>query len=130
MSERPIVVAGAGSIGCYVGGMFALAGRNVGFLARPRVITEINANGLWLTSYEGLDRRLSASAIKLSDDAAILREAGVILVCVKSTDTEAMAAMIAAHAPPDAVIVSLQNGVANVAVLRKYLPRSKVLAGM
>ncbi len=35
---RPIGVAGAGSIGCFVGGMCAAAGRRVALLARPRVL--------------------------------------------------------------------------------------------
>ena len=56
ISDRPIGVAGAGSIGCFVGGMLAAAGRHVALLARPRVIGEIEANGLRLTSFEGFDR--------------------------------------------------------------------------
>ncbi len=126
----PIVVAGAGSIGCFVGGMLAAAGHRVAFLARPRVIDEITRNGLRLTSFEGGDRRLSASSVTLSENAAILRDAAVVLVCVKSADTEAMAATIAAHASPDAVIVSLQNGVANVPALKAHLTGYRVLAGM
>jgi 2-dehydropantoate 2-reductase len=127
---RPIVVAGAGSIGCFVGGMLAAAGRRVGLLARPRVIDEIKANGLRLTSFEGVDHRLPASAVEMSSDATILRDAGLVLVCVKSADTEAMAATIAAYAPRDAVIVSLQNGVSNVAMLKAHIGGHKVLAGM
>ena len=53
--DRPIVVAGAGSIGCFVGGMYAAAGRRVALLARPRVIQEIESHGLSLTSFEGLE---------------------------------------------------------------------------
>ncbi len=128
--SRPIVVAGAGSIGCFVGGMLAAAGRRVGLLARPRVIDEITRYGLRLTSFEGIDHRLSRSSVALSEDASILRDACVVLVCVKSADTEAMAAAIAAHVPPDAVIVSLQNGVANVPALKTHLGGSRVLAGM
>ena len=41
-----------------------------------------------------------------------------------------MADIIARHAPSDAVIVSLQNGVGNVAVLRDRLPGRRVLGGM
>ena len=48
-SDRPIGVAGAGSIGCFVGGMLAAGGRRIALLARPRVIGEIEANGLRLT---------------------------------------------------------------------------------
>jgi len=53
-----------------------------------------------------------------------------VLVTVKSADTAEIADMIAKHAPSDAVVVSLQNGVGNVSVLRERLPGRRVLAGM
>ncbi len=53
-----------------------------------------------------------------------------MLVTVKSADTAGIADVIARHAPADAVIVSLQNGVGNVPVLRERLPGRRVLAGM
>ncbi|MDR3467466.1 MAG: 2-dehydropantoate 2-reductase [Xanthobacteraceae bacterium] len=129
-AARPIVIAGAGSIGCFVGGMLAAAGKPVRFLARSRMIDEIRANGLRLTSFEGIDRRLPGSSIELSDDPARLREAGIVLVCVKSADTAAMAATIAAYAPSDAIVVSLQNGVSNVATLQTHLAGHRIVAGM
>src|ERR1700761_2556844 len=128
--DRPIGVAGAGSIGCFVGGMLAASGRDVALLARPRVIAEIEANGLRLTSFEGFDQRIAASALTLSEDPAILSDVSVVLVTVKSADTAEIADVIARHAPSDAVIVSLQNGVGNVAGLREKLPGRRVLAGM
>ena len=127
---RPIGVAGAGSIGCFVGGMMAASGGRVALLARPRVIGEIEAGGLRLTSFEGFARQLKASELTLSDDPSIFSDAGAVLVTVKSADTAAMAELIAKHAPTDAVIVSLQNGVGNVSVLRERLPGRRVLAGM
>ena len=129
-NERPIVVAGAGSIGCYVGGVLASAGRRVSLLARPRVIAEIERFGLALTNLEGASWRVAPRQIKLSDDPKILAEAGAVLVTVKSADTAEIADVIASHAPPDAVIISLQNGVGNVPVLRERLPGRAVLAGM
>ncbi len=60
-SSRTIGIAGAGSIGCFVGGMVAAAGRPVALLARPRVIAEIEGSGLRLTSFEGVDRRIAAN---------------------------------------------------------------------
>jgi 2-dehydropantoate 2-reductase len=130
VATRPIAIAGAGSIGCFAGGVLAHAGRQVALLARPRVIEEINANGLTVTSFEGLDRRLAAAELTLSDDSAVLGEAGVVLVTVKSTDTAEVADLIARHAAADATIVSLQNGVGNVSVLRERLGGRRVLAGM
>jgi len=129
-SDRPIGVAGAGSIGCFVGGMLAAGGRRVALLARPRVIGEIEANGLRLTGFDGFERRLAANKLTLSENPQLFADAAVVLVTVKSADTSGMAAVIANHAPDDAVIVSLQNGVGNVAMLRKNLPGRRVLGGM
>jgi 2-dehydropantoate 2-reductase len=129
-SDEPIGVAGAGSIGCFVGGMLAVAGRHVALLARPRVIQEIEGNGLRLTSLEGSERRIASQQLTLSENPSIFSSAAVVLVTVKSADTAEIADMIAKHAPSDAVVVSLQNGVGNVSVLRERLPGRRVLAGM
>ncbi|TCU65074.1 ketopantoate reductase [Bradyrhizobium sp. R2.2-H] len=130
MTNRPIVVAGAGAIGCFVGGMLAAAGRRVALLVRPRVKTEIERFGLLLTDFDGSEKRLGAGQLALSEDPSIFHSAGIVLVTVKSADTAAVAEQIAQHAPEDAVIVSLQNGVGNVAVLRERLGGRRVLAGM
>jgi 2-dehydropantoate 2-reductase len=130
MSGKLIGVAGAGSIGCFVGGMLAAAGRPVALLARPRIIQEIKDNELRLTSFEGSERKIAPDRLTLSENPSIFADAGVVLVTVKSTDTAGMADVIARHAPADAVIVSLQNGVGNVSLLRERLPGRRVLAGM
>jgi 2-dehydropantoate 2-reductase len=129
-SDRSIGVAGAGSIGCFVGGMLAAAGRRVSVLARPRIIAEIEADGLRLTDFGGLDRKLATGALTLSDDPSIFKDAGVVLVTVKSADTADMADAIAGHAPREAVIVSMQNGVGNVPILRERLAGRSVLGAM
>jgi 2-dehydropantoate 2-reductase len=128
--QRPIAVAGAGSIGCFVGGMVAAAGCRVTLLARPRVISEIADHDLRLTSFEGFERQIAANQLTLSDDPAVLGEAGVVLVAVKSADTPAIADLIARHAAADALVISLQNGIDNVPVLRQRLPGRRVLGAM
>src|SRR6202043_3198464 len=81
-------------------------------------------------SFEGLERTIPSNRLMLSDDPSIFNDAGTVLVTVKSTDTAEIADAIARHAPADAVIVSLQNGVGNASVLRKRLPGRRVLAAM
>lgn len=130
IADRPIVVAGAGAIGCFVGGMLAASGRRVALLVRPRVKTEIERFGLLLTDFDGSENNLGAGQLALSEDPSIFHSAGIVLVTVKSADTAAVAEQIAQHAPEDAVIVSLQNGVGNVAALRERLGGRRVLAGM
>src|SRR6476620_8283119 len=110
--------------------MLAAGGRRVALLARPRVKTEIERFGLLLTDFDGSEKKLGAGQLALSEDPAIFHSAGIVLVTVKSADTADVADQIAQHAPRDAVIVSLQNGVGNVAVLRERLGGRRVLAGM
>ncbi len=130
VQDRPIVVAGAGSIGCFVGGVSASAGRRVSLLARPRVMAEIEQFGLTLSSLEGSSWHVASRQLTLSEDPKILADASVILVAVKSADTAEIADAIGRYAPPDAAVVSLQNGIANVPVLRGRLPGRRVLAAM
>jgi 2-dehydropantoate 2-reductase len=102
----------------------------VALLARPRVIAEIEKHGLRLTSFDGADLRLAASQLALSENPSVFADAAIVLVTVKSADTAGMAEIIARHAPADAVIVSLQNGVGNATALREKLPGRRVLGGM
>ena len=130
VAGQTIGIAGAGSIGCFVGGMLVAGGRRVALLARPRVIAEIEAHGLRPTSFEGFDQTIMRDRFALSENPHLFEDAGIVLVTVKSADTAAMADIIARYAPSDAVIVSLQNGVGNTAVLRHHLPGRRVLGGM
>jgi 2-dehydropantoate 2-reductase len=104
--------------------------RDVSMLARPRIVESITAHGLRLTSFDGFDQRLASGHLRLSDDPAIMGEAGIVVVAVKSGDTAEMAKLIADHAAKDAVVVSLQNGVGNVGVLRDALPGHQIVGGM
>ena len=94
-TDRSIVVAGAGAIGCLVGGMLAVADRRVALLVRPRVKAEIERFGLRLTGFDGAEQRVGESQITLSDDPSIFNTAWVVLVTVKSADTAEMADVIA-----------------------------------
>jgi 2-dehydropantoate 2-reductase len=131
-SQGPIVIAGAGSIGCYVGGCLALAGKPVVFLGRPRIATALSQHGLTVTDLEGRSRKLEPGAIKATDDHAVaFHDAALVLVCVKSGGTEQMAQSIDRHAPERTAVISLQNGVENAgriaSTIRKPHP---VISGM
>lgn len=129
--DARITVAGAGSIGCYLGACLALAGRNVVFLARPRLVDAVRDHGIRITDLDGRDRALlTGIAEATTDPAAALSGAAVILVTVKSGDTREMADLLSSFAPPAAVVVSLQNGADNIPLLRNLLGNERVVAGM
>jgi len=130
--DTPMTVAGAGSVGCYVGAWLAAAGRDVTLLLRPALAEAIAKQGMHVSDLEGRDMALPAHAIKcVADPETALRGAQIVLVTVKSHDTEAMAELIGHHAPKDALVVSLQNGIANASVLRRVLgPGARVIDAM
>jgi 2-dehydropantoate 2-reductase len=128
--QARIAIAGAGSIGCYVGGCLALAGRDVVFLARPRIEQVLRGQGLRVSDLDGRDRLLAAAGLAATaDPMSALVKADIVLVTVKSGASEEMARLIAAHAPKGAVVVSLQNGVDNAGRIMAIAERA-VLAGM
>ena len=125
-----IAVFGAGSIGAYVGGSLLAAGGNVVLIGRARMRARTSLEGLVLTDLFGRRIDLPAVSIRYAEHPRALTDAGLILVTVKSADTPVAAAEILAHAPADAVVLSLQNGIGNTNVLRAALPGRCVLAGM
>ena len=99
MSPR-ITVAGAGSIGCYVGGTLARARRAVTLLVRPRLARAIERNGLRISDVDGRDGVLSTKSIGVTaDPEEAFAQSDIVLVTVKSGATAEMATLIAAHAP-------------------------------
>lgn len=125
-----IAIFGAGSIGVYAGVSLLAAGADAVLIGRPRMHARIASQGVRLTDLRGNDLHVDAGRISYSEDPEALRDAGLILVSVKSADTAAAAAAICAHVRPDALVVSLQNGIGNADVLGAALPRHCVLAGM
>jgi 2-dehydropantoate 2-reductase len=110
-------VVGAGAIGCYFGAMLARAGNTVTLIGRPEHVEPINRNGLVFQSRDREER----IPIMATADMAAIGAARLILFCVKSLDTENAARQMAPQLAPDAVILSLQNGVDNVERIRRHV---------
>jgi 2-dehydropantoate 2-reductase len=126
-----IAVAGAGSVGCYLGGRLAAAGRQVTLLLRPALADAIISHGLIIEGPEGPACNVGPALTPASDAGAALAGAEVVLVTVKCRATAEIAGLIARHAPPEAIVVSLQNGVDNPGTLRAGLAAAqRVVAGM
>lgn len=125
-----IVIFGAGSIGCYVGGKLAAIDNEVILYGRERLKKVIEEHGLKLTHFEFNEVHLAASNINYSTKLSCLNDAELVLLTVKSQDTETSLLEIKPHLNPDAIVVSLQNGVSNPAKLKEILPEWKTAGGM
>jgi 2-dehydropantoate 2-reductase len=119
-----VAVVGAGAVGCYYGGMLARAGAPVTLIGRPAHVEAIARDGLLLETLRFRER----VGVAASAEMGAARGAQLVFFCVKSTDTEAAARELAAHLAPDAVLLSLQNGVDNLERLRLHLPGPAIAA--
>jgi 2-dehydropantoate 2-reductase len=112
-----IAVVGAGAVGCYFGGMLARAGAPVMLIGRPHHVEAMTRNGLFLESLT-FQQQIPVSA-STGVDAA--HGADIILLCVKTLDTDEAARTLAPHLTSEAIVVSLQNGVDNVERIRSVV---------
>jgi len=124
-----IGIFGAGSIGCFVGGMLAAAGERITLVGR-RAMADRLAGGIALSGLEGPQIELPASRFAFSTDATALADCETVLICVKSGDTREAGRSLAGVLAPAATVVSMQNGIGNASALREALPGRIVLGAM
>ena len=119
-----IAVVGAGAVGSFYGAMLARAGHKVTLIGRPAHAEAIRRDGLKLDL-------ASAPATEIvhmdaSSDFSSLQTADLVLFCVKSTDSASVARQMAPHLAPHALIMSLQNGVENSALIAQQVPHAVI----
>ena len=117
-----IAVMGAGAVGCYYGGMLAQAGHGVTLIGRPQHVEAMDRHGLIL------ERKSTTTNIPVqaAAEAETVRDAELVLFCVKSTDTKNAGQAMAPYLAPNATILSLQNGVDNAERLQLQLERQVI----
>jgi 2-dehydropantoate 2-reductase len=124
-----IAVLGAGSVGCFIGGCWRAAGLPVTFIGRPSIARDIHEHGLTVSDYSGWSERLPE--VDFACVPAPLADTQIILVTVKSGATAEAARDIRNNASNGALVISFQNGVSNVDVLKRELgDRFEIVRGM
>jgi 2-dehydropantoate 2-reductase len=115
-----IVVLGAGAVGCYFGGMLARAGHKVTLVARAEHVDAIAQHGLHMDCQSFQEY----VAISASTELAVVAQADLILLCVKSPDTTKTIKAITPYLQKHTEILSLQNGVDNCERIRAVVGNS------
>ena len=118
---------GTGAVGAYFGGLLARAGAEVVFVARGNTLAALRAHGLRI---DGLHGPLHLPSVRAIADPAEAGACDVVLVCVKSYDTPAAAAALRPVVHSDSIVLSLQNGIENEAVLAAALGLPPLLGAL
>lgn len=120
-----IGIAGAGAVGCHYGSLLQQAGHELAYLARGEHLAALRRNGLLHVS-NGQETRLK---VRADSDAALLAGCDAILLTGKMTDFPALLAGIGSHIRQDALLLTLQNGVAAPELACSAFPENAVAAG-
>jgi 2-dehydropantoate 2-reductase len=124
-----ISIIGSGAMGSLYGGRLSLAGQEVVLfdvyqehvekVRRDGLVIEEAATGSSITAHP------AASA-----DARSVQGSDVFIVFVKSTSTEQAAAQFQELAGSQTIVLTLQNGLGNEAIIRRHFGPSRTAAGV
>jgi 2-dehydropantoate 2-reductase len=121
-----IVIVGPGAMGCLFGGFLARAGEEVVLLDhRPERARQLSQNGLRIETPEGGFK----VAINATADAEEIGAADVIFLCVKAFHTRAAFKRTAPCLGNKTLVLTLQNGLANVTRLAEGLVNFERIIG-
>jgi 2-dehydropantoate 2-reductase len=123
---RHTVVVGAGAVGNFFGGMLARAGHVVTLIGRAPHVQAVQRDGLQMQLGAGLGGRTEAVRLQARTDLAAVRDADLVLFCVKSPDTAAVARQMAPLLREGTLVLSLQNGVDNAETIARELAAAGV----
>jgi 2-dehydropantoate 2-reductase len=100
--------------------MLSRAGNQVVLIGRAQHVQAIHEHGLFMDT----TRFRAHVPVRASTEVSDIQGASLVLCCVKSSDTENAAAMMAPFLEPGASLLSLQNGVDNAGRLQAQLQRT------
>jgi 2-dehydropantoate 2-reductase len=121
-----IAVFGAGGVGGYFGARLAKGGADVHLIARGAHLKALRSGGLRVVSENGNLHLL----LPATDRPEEVGPVDVVLLSVKSTDTEEAAKRLGPLLGGDTAVISLQNGVDNEDRIASVIGEHQVVPGV
>jgi 2-dehydropantoate 2-reductase len=126
-SSMKIAIVGPGAIGSLFAGMLGLGGHEVWLLDRhPDRVRLISRRGIWISGVTGEFN----SHVHVTANVDEVGTAGLVLIAVKSYDTEQAARSAEPMMGPESVALSLQNGLGNLETLVDVFGEQRVIGGV
>ena len=123
-----IAIMGSGGVGGYAGAWLQQAGQDVAFIARGAHLEALRRDGLRI---EHPDRPLHLPRVVATDDPASVGPVDLVIFAVKLFDTDSAAQAMAPLVGPGTRVLTLQNGIDSVAMIRRHVdPAAVVLGGV
>jgi 2-dehydropantoate 2-reductase len=124
-----IGIVGSGAMGSLFGGRLSAAGVEVVLYDIFREhVEKVNADGLAIE--DASTGFVTICRPRASTDPRALEGSDVLIIFVKSTATEQAAAELAPRAGRDAIVLTLQNGLGNEAIINRHFGPERTAAGV
>jgi 2-dehydropantoate 2-reductase len=123
-SDKKILIAGAGAVGSFYGGLMAHAGYDVTLLARGKHLQAMQESGE--LKYNSVKHGKLSVNINATDKTEEIFD--IIFLCAKSHDTAKTCADLKNNLKADGCIVSFQNGVENPEIIAQIFGDSRTVA--
>ena len=124
-----IAMIGSGAMGSLFGGKLSLAGHEVVLYDVYREhVEKIVQDGLAIE--DSATGAVATSHPRASADPRAVEGSQILVFFVKSTATEQAAAQFAAFAGKDTIALTLQNGLGNEAIIRRFFGAARTAAGV
>jgi 2-dehydropantoate 2-reductase len=124
-----IGIIGSGAMGSLFGGRLAAAGHEVVLYDVFREhVEKVRRDGLAIE--DAASGAVATVRPDASTDPRSVAGAEVLIVFVKSTATEQVAAQFSGLAREDAIVLTLQNGLGNEAIIRRHFGPARTAAGV
>jgi len=121
-----VAVLGAGAVGCLFAHALAEVAEVRLVCRRPEQAAAIARDGLAMTADDGAE---AIRRVETAVSGETHPPADLVLVCVKSYDTEAAVAANLSLFGAETVAATLQNGLGNDAALARFVPPERLVAG-
>jgi 2-dehydropantoate 2-reductase len=123
-----LAIYGAGSTGCYLGGLLQLCGHDVSLICRQRIRDSIiEAGGISLTDYTGQNEKVMPTGLitQLADETF-----DAVFVTLKCHQLEAAVADLKRLAEDGAQLFFMQNGLDSLDTVQYQLPNNALWQGI
>ena len=122
------LIYGAGAMGSVIGAFLHKIGRSVTYAGRGEHFRVFSEKGLRITGIWG-EHYVPAQEVHIHSNPVSKKQFSIILLCVKSKDTEAAAAEAAPLLKEGGIMVSIQNGLNNWEAIARQVGEDRTVGG-
>ncbi len=123
---RKIAILGAGALGLYYGARLALSGHDVHFVVRSDY-SAIEASGLVLREGDSVEKVFPVQVHTAPEN---IGSVDLVLITLKTVANDALPRLLPPLLHQQTVVVTLQNGLGNEALLTRFVPPGNVYGGL